>query len=291
MEALGLEAYAEEFRNKGWGSYGTFAYASSYTPGNPDDSKFLEDVVTKLLGDPDHPKKATLRRLYFESYTVATAELRRRHDRTEEDAPRKIPATEKEARRSALVRRLAPGLVLAGELDPSYGLLDAVCQQHEDNSLMYLDWESCTKREAELTSATKKDKQWKPDASGIIRERTVDSRGVADVSTDLLLRYTLQRRGLAYDIADLMSYESHQKVVDMLLTEYLRVAPDHYAKVSLEQVSRADREIFRSLQEQCREGIRRTLAGDRPMERHIDKILADPRVRLLLMPLARGEAE
>lgn len=44
-------------------------------------------------------------------------------------------------------------------------------------------------------------------------------KDVADISTDLLLRFTLQRRGPAYDVADMMSVEAHQKIDDMRLVK------------------------------------------------------------------------
>ncbi len=87
LDALGLDGKWQEFQDLGWSTYWTFAYASSYMPGNFDDSKLLQEVVLKFYGDVEHVKKDALGRLYFESYTVATAELRRRRERTEDDAP------------------------------------------------------------------------------------------------------------------------------------------------------------------------------------------------------------
>ena len=51
---------------------------------------------------------------------------------------------------------------------------------------------------------------------------------------------THYRGGVAFDIADLMAYEEHQKIVDGLLTEYLRPAPLGYADITIEQLSRTD---------------------------------------------------
>ena len=104
---------------------------------------------------------------------------------------------------------------------------------YEDNCLIYLDWEVCTKHEIELPAGSKNNKLWKPDSSGVVRERIVERAMSADTSTDLKLRFTLQRRGLALDIADLLAFEQHQKIVDWLLGEFHRVAPDGYSKVSI----------------------------------------------------------
>eukprot|EP00974_Lingulodinium_polyedra_P096152 9320413-Lingulodinium_polyedra.AAC.1 len=67
--AVESSAVFKERVRRGWASYGIFAYSSSYTPGSPDDAKFLKEVVKELLGSEDHQKTAVVRRLYFESYT------------------------------------------------------------------------------------------------------------------------------------------------------------------------------------------------------------------------------
>jgi len=284
---LGLDGVWGKFEEAGLTSYGMFAYSSAYTPGSADDACFVKDVVVKLLGSSEHVLKAALRRLYFESYTVATAELRRRHERTEDEAPRKIPASEKEDRRARLADRLKPGLVMEAELDPSYHLIDLACQMHDDNCLLYIPWEACGKRSQDH-SGGKKDRQWKPDASGIVRERVVEQGVDADLGTDLLLQYALQRRGLAMEIADLMDYETHQLWVTFLLSSYMSIPPANYAKLTLEQICKADQEIFKMLQQTCRAGIRRTVAGSRPLEAALKEAMSSHRVAILLSCLPRA---
>ena len=122
-------------------------------PGHSDDTRFGSDVAGKVFVSEADPQATLLRRLYFESFTVATAELKRQHDRTEDEAPRKIPVTEKEARRSTFARRLEPGIRMVGELGPSCALMDAACRQAEGNQLVYLEWQACTKRELVAAAA------------------------------------------------------------------------------------------------------------------------------------------
>ena len=210
---LGLEPVWAKFEERGWLTYGTFAYASSYTPGSPDDKAFIDNVVLKIVESADNPKTAVLRRLYFESYTVATAELRRKHDRTEEDAPRKIPAKEKEYRRKLLAEKLAPGIEMVGPLDPSFALVDLLCQIHDDNALRYVEWDQCGTRAQDLEPKKKPRKEWGPDASGVVREKEVVEQRAADTSTDLKLQETMQRRGMGFEMSDLMSYVHHDRII------------------------------------------------------------------------------
>ena len=59
-----------------------------------------------------------------------------------------------------------------------------------------------------------------------------------------------------------------------------------YARVSINQIAQADFEIFKMLQEKCREGIQRVSGGARPLEVHLDDVLKDQRVTTFLQPLA-----
>ena len=56
----------------------------------------------------------------------------------------------------------------------------------------------------------------------------------------------------------------------------------------MEQIARADQEIFRELQELCRTGIRRSLDGTRPVEDHMQNVLNGHRIAMLLTPTRAG---
>ena len=62
----------------GWPTMGKFAFSSSYVPGQPDESKFIKNVVVRLGLTEDDIRVSGLRRLFFEAYTVAASEMRRR---------------------------------------------------------------------------------------------------------------------------------------------------------------------------------------------------------------------
>jgi hypothetical protein len=65
VTALGLAEHSGRFLDQGWASYGELAFATSYTPGQPEDERFSKEVIEAGLGRPDHPKKAALRRLFL----------------------------------------------------------------------------------------------------------------------------------------------------------------------------------------------------------------------------------
>ena len=89
-------------------------------------------------------------------------------------------------------------------------------------------------------------------------------------------------------MADLASYESMELVTDLFLRELMRDAPPGFSKVSLDQLLRADRELFFELSHRCRTGVRRMPDGRRPFDVQIPLIIDSPQFRYLLMPLPGG---
>ena len=57
---------------------GQFAFSFSYMPEQADDAPFFKGVVHKLGLSDDNHRASGLRRLFFEAYTVAASEMRRR---------------------------------------------------------------------------------------------------------------------------------------------------------------------------------------------------------------------
>lgn len=264
-------------------TFGKFAFSCNYVPGQSDEAPLLR-LVGRVCGEtpPPEDRVPLVRRLYFESYTLAAADLRSRLDKKEGDEPRKLAQAERASRHAAQVRRLR-GLDLVGELEPSHALVDTVFQMLEDNQLKYIRWEQCTKRDQELMGI-KSDPTWKPDSQGIIREVRVREEVKADTSTDLRLKYALQRRSLALDQARLVEYEKMEKWSQISLEAYAAPALDHYRKVSIEQVQHADMELFKMLIRETRGGIK-PAGGISPIDAALDKALVAPEVRLHLQPL------
>ncbi len=178
------------------------------------------------------------------------AETRARLEATgagEDQPPRRLPVPERAARRSTQKASL-PGLDLEGELECSHALVDSAVAMYEEDTVRHLALDECTRRSQEL-GGIKKDKELKTDARGFVREQTKADHPSADLASDLRIRNAFDRRGLALEQANVMSYSPHAVLVKVLFTEYLREPPVGYAKVSLDQIVRADKEVFRRLQD------------------------------------------
>ena len=81
-------------KNRGWASFGSYAFSVTTNPGQLTDQDFDTKVALPVLGAVAHPDAAKLRRLLFESYTLTASELKRKAETNESDAPKKLPVQE-----------------------------------------------------------------------------------------------------------------------------------------------------------------------------------------------------
>ena len=88
MEEVGLGAYAGTFKARGWTTFAKFAYSCAYVPGSGmDETGFIREVAEPILGSllgvsTNRQDLPSVRRLYFEAFTLSAAEMRRIKKRT-----------------------------------------------------------------------------------------------------------------------------------------------------------------------------------------------------------------
>ena len=157
----------------------------------------------------------------------------------------------------------------------------------ESGNVTYIPWEKCTKRDSEILSRddAKLDRAWKPDAQGCIREVSAAITPKLEVGSDLLLRYALQRRGLALEIAGVCDFHTHELWVQVLMDALMNQAPPGYAKINWNQMRNADKELWKVIARACRAGLRWSTGETPPFDKALKVAIFDPSVRLLLMPL------
>ena len=280
---LGLDdATIGDMATRGWNSFGSFGFSCSYVPGQQDDSSFKADVLAPLFGADGSPMVPNVRRLYFEAYTVAAMEMRTSLNRTAADPPRTMPQPEREQRFQAL-RATLPGMACTGVHEPADSLVDRMAQMLERGRLLYIAWQDCPSKDQEGANV-KVDRFWKPDSAGHLKETIVPLAVNADTSTDLKLMQALTRRGMAFHMAHLMNFATHEKLKHLLMEELAREPPSNeWAWVSVTQLARADREIFRLLGEACRSGLGPNASGVRPLDACMDRVLDTTSVRVMLL--------
>ena len=174
-------------------------------------------------------------------------------------------------------------------MEPSHSLINHVAQFVEEGRLRYIEWSRCTTRTQEVNNLKEDQflKVWKPDSSGVIKavDKGEDIR--ASISTDLEVHNALRRRGVAYDVAQAMSFERHEELINLFFNEMQREPLEGFQKVSLEQVAAADREVHVRMAEKTRGGLTRDAQGGLPLDGPLREVIASSEVRWLLMPMPK----
>ncbi|CAE7739197.1 unnamed protein product [Symbiodinium sp. CCMP2592] len=284
-ERVGLpETVVKKLKSLGWDTYATFAFCIQ---NQTDEKAFADRVLRPVLGD-DQTHAARLRRIFMEAYTMTAADLKRLTDASEHDAPRKLPAQELAARLEALQSKIKP-LLIRDRSEPSHALINAAAQMLEDNRVRYISWTTCTTRGQEINAVRELTsmKVWQPDKSGMIREVDKGPSMQAVVGSELEVQQALRRRGIAYAIAQVMSFSVHEELIALLFNEYQKDPLDGYEKVSLAQVAQADREIHVRLGELTRAGLAPGV-GTLPLDKPMAEVLGQASVMWLLMPRAKS---
>ena len=79
---------------------------------------------------------------------------------------------------------------------------------------------------------------------GTLKSVHHDSLTQVDVGTELKLMFAFQRRGLAFDLVNLVSWEVHTAWTNKLYRALMSEPPPGFGHVSLTQILRADQELF-----------------------------------------------
>jgi len=122
-------------------------------------------------------------------------------------------------------------------------------------------------------------------------ESQVLNLATVDIKDLLAFRQALTRRSITLDVADIVAFEAHEEWADLLLECTQVEQVPGYARVSLEQALRADKELWQRIAGSCRDGVRRTAIGARPVELAIQVWRFGPMLRVFLAPLpTRGSS-
>ena len=154
-----------------------------------------------------------LRRLFFESCTLALSELQQRSENNSNPKPSKMPIAERNSR-LALQRDRLKGVHFSTETEPSHKLADLVNQFAK-----WLPWQKLTSRSSEITHS-EKDLRISFDSSGNFPKK--ESANEAPVNGEMRIRQALARRARAFDLAELCSFTKMEEWHEKLFEAYQR---------------------------------------------------------------------
>jgi len=270
-------------------NFGQYAFICQYQPGSSDEGpllKVLSEIYTTDVngGELTVGERSILRRLYFESHTTAVQEMRIRLERQPDDTPKAIPMAERIERLNAF-KESHCHLVLDYSSEPSHKLVVLVCQQAESQVVSYIELSLCTSRETEITHR-KKETQVSIDNSGLIKLTKQDREVKTEVTGDLKVRQCMQRRVVAYHLANIATYKTLEKFTAKLFHYLTKEPVASHRPISLQQNIQADRELWIQVSQTTRGKI--LTSNPKPIDEAVAKLSESTEVLYHLMPLPQG---
>ena len=266
-------------------SFSSLAFSSGTPQSPPSDEAFRTFADGILPAGYNMATYSALRRLHFESATLVVAQLKQKVTGEGEEGKQKLPIIEKQARLADQRRRLT-GIDIEGELQPSYALIDAVNGMIETSSVLWIAPSKATSRDQEIQHGSKSLPSVVQLERHTLKLSAPEANFEADHSSSIQLQWCLQRRALALDQVRLSSWECQSKWINQLLTIMNTPPPPGHSRITLEQLVKADRQLWTELAKVFTGGIAAATAGvEPPFDEHILRLRHDPRVTMFLLPL------
>ena len=277
------EAYIKTLEARKVTTFSAFAFISAYQPSSQDESPFIAALKSYLGEDPkDH--LPALRRLFFESPTLAVQDLRDRYEGRSSHEPRKLSMPDRVDRLRKLKRDL-PGLTIDSLLEPSHALVDKLVAQAEEQCFTPIPLSACTARESEMR-AEKKD----PVAlriEGTIRVTKAAALPQADTSAELHVRACMQRRALAMQMAGVASFSVMDSWFTKLFAHMMKPTLSGMKPPNLHQLIDADKTLWMLVAQHTR-GETLTAGTVLPIDRAVKTFQDAPDVSFCLLPRLGG---
>lgn len=257
------------------------------TPQTPATTAEFDAFCTQINGGTDMTisEISRVRRLHFEACTLIVAHTKQQVlGDSGAEGVKKLPQAEKQARLVQQQGRL-PGLSITGELQPSHALIDLAASMIDNNAVVWIAPSKCSKRESELQLLTKDKSQVLSLEQQTLKVTASEVNLKVDNSTELQLQWSLQRRGIALDQCRLIDWAVHQRWVQYLLGLTSKAAPEGYAKIRMDQLVKADKELFVVMSEELQQRDVRLTDTPSPMEGAMQRLMTDPRITMHLLPL------
>ena len=172
-------------------------------------------------------------------------------------------APELKARRDSVYGKIA-GVTKTPEMIVSDQLIITCVGVVDKNRCAYVPWEQCTSRTFDVTGQ-KTDDAWMKVGGYMKCESRDPDEPAAETGTEHHLNMLLMRRGIAFEMSDMMSWESHERLREDYMKALMKPAVPGYAKVTRSQVRRADECAFELMAEFTEGGIQK-VGGVRPLD-------------------------
>ena len=262
-------------------TFANFAFISPYQPTGGDETPFVDALKSILRSDPGD-FLPTYRRLFYEAHTMAVQDLRQKLDARDGQEPRKLAMPERMDRLTRLKASL-PGLTLDAQLEPSHGLVDRIVAMAEEQSVYYVELALCTSRESEV-NMMKKEPALEFTSDGAIRLSRKHPEASADTTGELRVRLCMQRRALAFQIANIATFITIDVFIAKLFALLTKKPIAGYKVVSLSQIIAADQALWQKVSQETRGKI--LTSGDpKPIDQAVQDFMDAAEVTYHLLPM------
>ena len=278
-------------RNQGINCFSLLAFSVGSPQSPPTHAELTAFAQTVYGAVPTIGQIANLKRLYFEATTLVIASLKQSVANETNDQQmnlKKLPIAEKRARAEEQAGRLA-GLNLVGELEPSHHLVDLANHILETGSIIWIAPSKCSKRDDEIQVAIKERASSIQIENSVLKVAQTTTEVQGDMGSELKLQWCWQRRGVAFDRCGLISWAVHEKWVSTMLNQLSKETPQGYGNIKVEQLIRADRELFTILSQENLGSLKPDAAGISPLDTRVRALMTDPRITMFMLPLPSSQ--
>ena len=285
-QQIGLEKWViDKIKEKKFATFGRLVFGFAYAPQSSDETP-LRNFLAALLDEiPSDDQLASLRRLFFESHTMALTDVRHRTEQSPDPAvaTRRLPTAEREARQKAQEARLG-GLIFNPSTIPSNHLVDLFVDMVETGILTYVKGENCCSRAQEVETI-RKDPTVSTDAAGLLKLGSKNADPTCETNTELKLRAAWQRRSLAMDLAGLATFDVTEAWNQFLFAQLIREQPKGFSKISLQQLLDCDKQLFILASHQTMGRLTSAPDQAKPLDAAFEKLRDSNEVLQFLTPL------
>ena len=261
------------------------AFSVNGQPGQLDAERFQNLVDVICPRGASMGVQASLKQLAYESLTVAVAAIKQRVEAPDETS-KKLPPQEKDQRLQSLKAKIT-GFDVSGDYEPGHCVIDAFASMLEEGVLKIYPLSKCISREQELQSV-------RTDKQVILLENQqlqIKPQGVelsANLGNELRVHLAFVRRGLALDMANLATYEVHEKVVREFMGHLTRTPPPGFKGPTIESILRADKELWTRVADKVRSNLRPDKDDKLPVDLALMELYNSAPVVFHLLPLPGG---
>ena len=259
------------------------AFSVNGQPGQLDQERFQNLVDIICPRGASMGVQASLKLLAYESLTVAVAAIKQRVETPSDESSKRLPPQEKDQRLQMLRERIT-GFDLSGDYEPGHAVIDAFASMLEEGALKHWPLSKCISREQDL-QAVRVDKQviMLENQQLHIKPKGLDL--TADLGNELRVHHAFIRRGLALDMANVATYETHEKVMREFMGHLTRSVPPGFRGPNIEAVLRADRELWTRVADKVRSNLRPDKNNKLPVDVALQELCTTPSVVFHLLPL------